>query len=84
MRTPMLIADDRVDEDREVRTDALTGDRVGGLPVAGVEVHGRRRGKMPPGGKADDADLLRVDLPFSGPLARVKVRSAFWASSSGT
>ena len=55
--------DDGVHEHGEVRPASHALDRIRRRGIAGIEMGGRRRGKVAAGGEADDADALRIATP---------------------
>src|SRR5690349_17799142 len=58
-----------IDDDGEIRAAGELVGGVNGIVKAFVEMGGEGGGKMRSGGKAEDADFVRVDVPFSGALA---------------
>ena len=58
--------DDRIDEDAEVGAGTMLFDGVGGLGITTIEMGKGGGGEVSASGETEDADSLRIDVPFCG------------------
>lgn len=64
MRELSLKSDDWITKNQHVRAAALPLQRIGRLRIAEIEMRSRRRGQMAACRKTENADSVRIDVPF--------------------